>query len=145
MPNKIKAYRRKVNYYETDKMGVTHNSNYYRWFEEARVDFMSQTAYSYKTVEDLGIILPMVASSAEFKHPTRFGDELIIRSWLSFFNGYKLTVDFEVSNAETGILCAVGETKQVILSTEGKPIHFKRDFPELYENWISVLGYIPED
>ena len=144
MAYKIKAYRRRVNYYETDKMGVAHNSNYFRWFEEARINFMAQTAYSYKKVEALGIILPMIASSAEFKHPTYFDDEIIIKSWLTFFNGYKLTVQFEVSNAETNMICATGETKSAILSSNAKPIHLQREFPEVYEDWMSVLGLVPE-
>lgn len=38
----------KVNYYETDKMGVTHHSNYIRFMEEARVDFLDKVGYSYK-------------------------------------------------------------------------------------------------
>ena len=144
MTYKIKAYRRSVNYYETDKMGITHNSNYFRWFEEARIHFMSQTAYPYKKVEALGIVMPMIASSAEFKHPTYFDDEVIIKSWLSFFNGYKVTLQFEVINAETNMLCTTGETKSAILSAAGKPIQLQREFPEVYKDWMSVLGVIPE-
>lgn len=33
-------YIHRVNYYETDKMGITHHSNYLRWMEEARLDFL---------------------------------------------------------------------------------------------------------
>ena len=35
-----KAYQHKVQYYETDQMGIVHHSNYIRWFEEARTDYM---------------------------------------------------------------------------------------------------------
>ena len=38
----MEIYKHKIQYYETDKMGVTHHSNYIRWMEEARVDFLSQ-------------------------------------------------------------------------------------------------------
>ena len=39
------VYTHRVKYYETDKMGVTHHSNYVRWMEEARVDFMDKIGY----------------------------------------------------------------------------------------------------
>ena len=37
-----KAYQHKVQYYETDQMGIVHHSNYIRWFEEARTDYMER-------------------------------------------------------------------------------------------------------
>ena len=43
----MKPYIHKVQYYETDKMGITHHSNYIRWMEEARVDFMEQIGWGY--------------------------------------------------------------------------------------------------
>ena len=51
-------YRHIVQYYETDKMGITHHSNYIRWMEEARIDFLSQIGWSYAKLEEEGIIFP---------------------------------------------------------------------------------------
>ena len=52
----MKAYIHKVNYYETDKMGITHHSNYVRWMEEARIDFLDQLGWSFIKLEEEGII-----------------------------------------------------------------------------------------
>ena len=41
-------YIRRVNYYETDKMGITHHSNYVRWMEEARIDFLEKIGWHVK-------------------------------------------------------------------------------------------------
>ena len=41
------AYIRDVKYYETDKMGIVHHSNYVRWFVEARMDFLAKIGYPY--------------------------------------------------------------------------------------------------
>ena len=38
-------YIRKVQYHETDKMGIAHHSNYIKWMEEARIDFLEQIGY----------------------------------------------------------------------------------------------------
>ena len=54
-------YERQVKYYETDKMGVVHHSNYIRWFEEARVEFMRDNDISYRHMEEEGIQIPVVS------------------------------------------------------------------------------------
>lgn len=47
----MEAYVHKVQYYETDQMGVVHHSNYIRWFEEARIDYLDKMGMSYDAVE----------------------------------------------------------------------------------------------
>ena len=49
----MKLYEHKVQYYETDKMGIVHHSNYIRWMEEARIDFLSQIGWDYKKLEEM--------------------------------------------------------------------------------------------
>ena len=56
----MKKYIHKVNYYETDKMGIVHHSNYIRWMEEARIDFLDQVGLGYRKLEDNGIISPVI-------------------------------------------------------------------------------------
>ena len=69
----MEKYLHKVAYYETDKMGVTHHSNYIRWMEEARVDFLEQIGFSYKKLEDEGIVSPVIGVECEYKAQTTFG------------------------------------------------------------------------
>ena len=47
-------YDHKVQYYETDGMGIVHHSNYIRWFEEARVDLLEQLGFGYDRIEEAG-------------------------------------------------------------------------------------------
>ena len=46
--------KRKVQYYETDMMGIVHHANYLHWMEEARIDFMDQMGFPYKRIEAEG-------------------------------------------------------------------------------------------
>ena len=55
---KVHTFEHKAQYYETDKMGVVHHSNYIRWFEEARVDFMEKAGLPYDKMEESGIMMP---------------------------------------------------------------------------------------
>ena len=56
----MEAYTHKVLYYETDQMGIVNHSNYIRWFEEARTDFMEQLGMGYAEMEKEGIVSPVL-------------------------------------------------------------------------------------
>lgn len=66
--------RHRVNYYETDKMGITHHANYLHWMEEARVDFLDQLGWSYARLEELGVFSPVTSLECAYRAPTTFGD-----------------------------------------------------------------------
>ena len=69
---KMKPYIHKVNYYETDKMGITHHSNYVRFMEEARVDFLDQLGWSFDKLEAKGVVSPVLSlESVLYKSPFR--------------------------------------------------------------------------
>ena len=70
----IKPYLHEVKYYETDKMGVTHHSNYIRFMEEARIDWMDQLGYGFDRMEAEGIVSPVVGVSCNYKKTTTFED-----------------------------------------------------------------------
>ena len=50
----MNAYRHTVQYYETDRMGIVHHSNYIRWMEEARVDYLAQLGWGLERLEAMG-------------------------------------------------------------------------------------------
>ena len=52
-------YTHLVQYYETDKMGVTHHSNYIRWMEEARISFLEESGWSFSRLEAEGLVSPV--------------------------------------------------------------------------------------
>lgn len=58
----IKPYEHRVQYYETDQMGIVHHSNYIRWFEEARTYVLEEMGFGYKEMEHCGIISPVLAA-----------------------------------------------------------------------------------
>ena len=72
----MENYVHKVQYYETDRMGITHHSNYIRWMEEARVDYLDQIGFGYDRLEELGVMSPVIGINAEYKESTRFNDEV---------------------------------------------------------------------
>ncbi|HBE09126.1 MAG TPA: acyl-CoA thioesterase, partial [Lachnospiraceae bacterium] len=69
----LKPYKRKINYYETDQMKVVHHSNYARFMEEARLDLMEQVGLHYDTMEEKGIIIPVLDISCRFRYAVHYG------------------------------------------------------------------------
>ena len=69
---KTYTYYRKAQYHETDQMGIIHHSNYVKWMEEARIGYMSRMGFSYKKVEELGVISPVVEISVAYRKQVFF-------------------------------------------------------------------------
>lgn len=123
-------YIHKVNYYETDKMGVTHHSNYIRWMEEARVDFLESIGFGYDKLEADGIISPVIGIECDYKMPTTFCDEVEIEVGVKEFKGVKLVIEYKMVNAKTKDVVLVGVSKHCFVNNENKPIILKKEFPE---------------
>ena len=131
----MELYLHKVQYYETDQMAIVHHSNYIRWMEEARIDFLSRIGCDYKTMEDNGIISPVTAVDCRYKVSARFGDTVAVRVWVEEFRGAKLKIGYEMTNQE-GTLVAEGRSEHCFISREGKLLNLKRSNPDIF-NLIS--------
>ncbi|MBQ8599720.1 MAG: acyl-CoA thioesterase [Oscillospiraceae bacterium] len=128
-------YQHKVQYYETDKMGITHHSNYIRWMEEARIDFLSQRGWSYEKLEAMGLISPVTAVNCHYKNSTTFAEEITIRVWIEEFKGVRLKIGYEMRRGETVVF--IGQSEHCFLNKEGKIISLKREYPEIYSALIN--------
>ena len=120
----------KIQYYETDKMGVTHHSNYIRFMEEARLTYMDENAFSYARLEELGIISPVIAVECEYKLATTYPDVLSIETEVSEYNGLKLILKYKMTNQD-GKIVAIGTSKHCFLNKEGRIVSIKKTVPEL--------------
>ena len=129
----MKPYARKAQYYETDQMGIIHHSNYLRWFEEARIDFMEQMGLSYAALEQLGIMIPVLNISCIYKQPVRFNNNILIHSVISSFNGIKMSITYTITGTEDKVTYSTGETEHCFLNNSFKPVSLKRDYPEVFD------------
>lgn len=136
---KIPAYLHKVQYYETDCMQIVHHSNYIRFFEEARIDFLEKIGVSYVEIERSGYVVPVLSVSAEYKGMTTFGDTLAVCVKFEKFSGIRFTFSYKVYDVATGTLRATGETTHCYLK-DGKPVNIKRALPETYQSMLGQIG-----
>lgn len=124
-------YQHTVHYYETDKQGVTHHSNYIRIMEEARVSIMEQIGFGYERMEEAGIFSPVMSVSCDYKHPTTFPDVIDVE--VSLLEMSKLKVRFGYRMTCRGTLVAQASSLHCFLDRTGRPVVLQDRFPELYE------------
>jgi len=123
-------YKHKVCYYETDKMGITHHSNYIRWMEEARVDYLEKIGFGYDKLEEQGIISPVIGIECEYKESTRFNDEILIETKVAWFKGVRLAIEYKMTNAKTSAVVLVGTSKHCFIGKNNMPVALKKVLPE---------------
>ena len=133
-----KKYTHLVQYYETDKMGITHHSNYIRWMEEARVDFLKNIGWDYSKLEEMGIMSPVIAVNCRYKLSTTFEEMINIEINVAEYNGAKLTLKYIMTNPEGKTVCeAVSE--HCFVNSSGKLIRMKKEYPD-FHNLLTSLA-----
>lgn len=129
-------YERRAYYHETDQMGIIHHSNYLKWMEEARIALMDKLGFSYKKMEELGIISPVVAASCEYKKPVKFNDDVFIDVTVEEYNGIKLTFNYTIINKETNEISTIGKTKHCFMKNNAI-VSLKKVLPEFHDIFVS--------
>lgn len=132
----MEKYVHVVQYYETDRMGITHHSNYIRWMEEARIDFLKQIGWPYEKLEECGIISPVVDVHCKYMVTTTFSDEVDIVVSIQEFKGVKLILKYEMTNSKGQKVCEA-DSVHCFVDKDGRPVRLAKQFPEFNDALIS--------
>ena len=119
----------RVRYYETDMMGITHHSNYIRWFEVARTEYLRQAGLTYRSLEDMGLGCPLTAVRCRYIHPSRYDDLVTVQTWVKAYNGVRLTMEYRVI-CQDAVICA-GETDHAF-AWKGRVSAVQRCLPDAH-------------
>lgn len=126
----MESYKHKVNYYETDKMGITHHSNYIRFMEEARVYFLEQIGWGYDKMEENGIVSPVVNVTCNYKRTTTFPNEIEVNVVVLKLSAAKLTLEYDMK--VDGQTVCTAESSHCFLGKDGRPLIIEKTFPDFY-------------
>lgn len=133
------GYKRKMNYYETDRMGIIHHSNYIRFLEEARCAWMEEFSLPMQKLEENGITIPTLEVDCKYKHHVTSGDTIIIKPIITEFNGVRMTVAYNVTEETTGNTVIEGYTKHCFTNKELRPINLKKYNIDFFNKFESLL------
>lgn len=122
----METYIHKVKYYECDRMGVTHHSNYVRFMEEARVDFLDRIGCPFEKIEAEGMVSPVVSIECNYRKTTTFQDEIEIVVFISELSALKMKIGYKMSVG--GSLVCTGESTHCFLK-DGRPVNIPEHFP----------------
>ncbi|SDA12376.1 acyl-CoA thioester hydrolase [Ruminococcus sp. YE71] len=128
-------YRRRVFYYETDKMGIVNHSNYIRWMEETRIVYLEKVGAPFDMIEEMGLVCPVLGLSAEYVGMVRFGDTVTVEAHITDFSGARMHVGYTMYK-EDGSVCFRGESRHCFMK-DGRVVSLKKKYPELYEKIVS--------
>ena len=121
-----------IRYYETDQMGFVHHSNYLRYFELARIEWISTLGFSYQKMEERGYLMPVINANIEFKRPLTFGNSFRVKIQSKEIPKVKFELIYEIV-LDKDIIIARGSTILAFLSSHNlKPVRCPKFFSDLF-------------
>ena len=121
----------RVRYGETDQMGFCYYGNYAQFLEVARVEALRTCGFSYKKLEEQGILLPVRSYSIKYISPAKYDDILTIQTTITKLEGTRIEFSYVIHTSED-VLIAKAETDLVFVSADSlKPIPMPEKFKEL--------------
>ncbi len=128
-------YRRRVQFYETDAQGIVHHSNYFRYFEEARGEFLRTLGHPYSKIREKGYEVVLLEACCNFKKPI-FYDELI-EIELEVLKIDRFTFEFGYRVSVGGESKAEGRTKHCMVRN-GKIVSIPEELREKLSEDVGV-------
>jgi acyl-CoA thioester hydrolase len=98
----------KVRFAETDAQGIAHNSNYFVWFEVARVDYLERYAGGYNRLRELGVEALVLETHVRYLQPARFADRLLVHARCLDVRGARFRYEYAIERG--GVVIADGWT-----------------------------------
>lgn len=111
-------------------MQITNHTNYIRFMEEARSDYLEQIGWPYDKLEEAGVISPVVNVNCKYKKTTSYPDLIKITTTISKISRVKLTLNYTMKVADE-LVCSA-ESSHCFLDGNGKIIDLKTKMPEFY-------------
>lgn len=125
----------RVRYGETDQMGYCYYGNYAQYFEVGRVEALRSLGMSYKSLEDNGIMLPVLDFSIHYNSPAVYDDLLTITTTIVKIEGAKLFFTYSIHNESTQLICTANTTLVFINKENNKPFKAPLSFTQLLQNY----------
>lgn len=139
----------RVQYNETDQMGVVHHGNYVNWFEIGRTEMMRAAKIAYRDIEKKGLILPVLDMNIKYRKSAYYDECVAVYTCVSHYSAVRLQFDYEVRrhtaekssehksssdvSQPTGELIATGSTLHMWLNDQWKPARIDKIAPETFK------------
>lgn len=110
----------RVNYSETDQMGVVYHARHVVWLDIARTEHLRQAGFSYRELEEAGVRLVVTDLRVRYRQAARYDDVLTIRTRITEVASRRVTFAYTIEEATRGTLIADAETTLLCLDHQHK-------------------------
>lgn len=123
----------RVRFADTDMMGVVHHSNYIKYFELARIEYLRRRGLNYSSWVALGLHLPVIGVQADYKTPAYLDDLLHVEARLSVLSRVKVGFDYTVRRpTDDGLVqIATGHTLLACVGNDHRPLRMSKEAESL--------------
>lgn len=128
-----------VRYAETDQMGVVYHANYLVWMEIGRTAFIESLGFTYKEMEDSGIVSPVSQVELNYKKPTKYGDTVTVRTWITKVSQFRTVYQTHVLDGNGDICLEARCEAACVQASDFSLVSFKKNFPAMYEAYRGVV------
>lgn len=105
----------RVRYAETDQMGYVYYGHYAMYYEVARVESLRQLGLTYRELEEMGVMMPVLENKSKYIAPARYDDLLRIVTTLRHKPGVRIKFEYDIYNSENTLIHQ-GETVLVFIN-----------------------------
>lgn len=117
----------RVRYGETDRMGYAYYGNYAEYIEVGRVEALRELGFSYRELEDSGVLLPVMEYWSKFIRPALYDDLLTVRTMIEEVPETRFPFDYEVLNEQGELLTKAHTTLVFVDKESGRPCQCPSD------------------
>lgn len=126
----------RVRYSETDKMGYVYYGNYPQYYEVGRVELMRSLGFSYRHLEDMGIMMPVQNLSVHYLRPAYYDDELTIKTMIREMPASRIRFEYEIYNIE-GQMVNTGEAVLGFINAETRrPMRPPKEIMDTFKQYF---------
>ena len=126
----------RVRYGETDQMGYVYYGYYAMYYEVARVESLRRLGLTYREIEAMGIIMPVLENKSQFILPGRYDELLKIVTHIKEKPGVRIKFEYEIFN-EGGVLINKGETLLAFVNQKsGRPCRPPQEMMDVLEPYF---------
>jgi len=124
---------------EIDHMGIVHHSNYPKWFEKGRKDYLNKAGIPNSKIFFLGFFLPLSEMKCKYIIPAKFGDEINLITSIIYLSCVKIKFQYKVLNKKNGKVLAIGNTVHALTNKKIEPLNIQKEAPKIYELLLQLV------
>jgi acyl-CoA thioester hydrolase len=103
-------------------MGIVHHASYLVWMEMGRTEYMRAHGFTYRQLEEMGVLLPVIEVNVRYRGSAVYDDELRISTWVGEMTRVRLKLAYEIVRTSDEQVLTEAYTVHIFAGKDGRPI-----------------------